>query len=197
MSYQKILYLVFFLISSSLGGAGFYSFYGLPSYASEKVSPSIVIRPLRQIYIGGGVRKPGIYQIPKGSLIYQAIQLAGGLTATAKVESKFLMQTLPKTGHILIADLEGHLNQKLEHKMRNKQKTRAKKKKSKPTKFKGKIFYKKASLSEWMQLPGIGPKLAARIVKYRKEKSLKDIQDLLNVKGIGQKRLSKLGQYLK
>lgn len=45
-----------------------------------------------------------------------------------------------------------------------------------------------ATASELEMLPGIGPKVAARIVEYRKAKGpFKKIEELMNVQGIGEK----------
>jgi competence protein ComEA len=50
-----------------------------------------------------------------------------------------------------------------------------------------------ADIALLSSLPGIGPSIAERIVKYRKEKgAFKTPQDLGNVKGIGEKKLAKV-----
>ncbi len=51
----------------------------------------------------------------------------------------------------------------------------------------------KATAAQLETLPGIGPELAERIMDYKKENGdFKKIQDLANVKGIGEKKLAKL-----
>jgi len=50
-----------------------------------------------------------------------------------------------------------------------------------------------ASASELDALPGIGPKVAARIVEYRQKNGpFKKIEELMNVQGIGEKNFLKL-----
>ncbi len=51
----------------------------------------------------------------------------------------------------------------------------------------------KATAAQLEALPGIGPELAERIMDYKKANGdFKKIQDLTNVKGIGEKKLAML-----
>lgn len=50
-----------------------------------------------------------------------------------------------------------------------------------------------ASATELEQVPGIGPKVAARIVDYRTKKGpFRKLEELMNVQGIGEKSFLKL-----
>lgn len=61
----------------------------------------------------------------------------------------------------------------------------------------GKVNINTASADQLAQLPGVGEKLAARIVEHRqKEGPFKTAQELMNVKGIGEKNFQKLQPYL-
>ena len=61
----------------------------------------------------------------------------------------------------------------------------------------GKVNINAASADQLSALPGIGAKLAARIVEYRqKTGAFKSVQELMNVKGVGEKNFEKLQPYL-
>jgi len=54
-----------------------------------------------------------------------------------------------------------------------------------------------ASATELEQLPGVGPRVAARIVDYRTKKGpFRKLEELMNVQGIGEKSFLKLRSQL-
>ncbi len=61
----------------------------------------------------------------------------------------------------------------------------------------GKVNLNAASLEQLSTLPGVGPKLAARIVEYRaKSGQFKSVQELMKVKGIGERSFEKMLPFL-
>lgn len=61
----------------------------------------------------------------------------------------------------------------------------------------GKVNLNTASAEQLAAVPGIGDKLAGRIVEYRqKNGSFKNVQELMNVKGVGEKSFGKLEPFL-
>jgi competence protein ComEA len=61
----------------------------------------------------------------------------------------------------------------------------------------GKVNINTATAEQLTALPGVGAKLAARIVEHRqKSGAFKSVQELMNVKGLGEKNLKKIEQYL-
>jgi competence protein ComEA len=60
-----------------------------------------------------------------------------------------------------------------------------------------KVNLNTATVEQLTTLPGVGPKLAGRIVEYRqKAGGFRSPQDLMNVKGIGEKNFQKLEAWL-
>jgi competence protein ComEA len=61
----------------------------------------------------------------------------------------------------------------------------------------GKVNLNTATVEQLASLPGVGDALAARIVEYRqKSGGFKAAQELMNVKGIGEKNFGKLEAHI-
>jgi comEA protein len=60
----------------------------------------------------------------------------------------------------------------------------------------GQVNINTASAAELELLPGVGPAIAQRIVDYRKEHPFKERNQIMRVKGIGQKTFAKIKDYL-
>jgi len=58
------------------------------------------------------------------------------------------------------------------------------------------IDINQASFEELQTIPHIGPKIASRIMSYRNSKKIESCQELLNIKGIGEKKLEIIRKYL-
>lgn len=60
-----------------------------------------------------------------------------------------------------------------------------------------KVNINTATVEQLTTLPGVGPKLAARIVEYRhKSGTFRSPQELMNVKGVGEKNFAKIEAWL-
>ena len=115
-----------------------------------------------QIEIKGHVVNPGIYTMQKGDSIEQLLEIAQ-LYEDSDLRSINQTQILHDHDVIVIDQIQSDL-----------------------------ISINTASLQELMSLPVIGETTAYRILEYRQTQSFQKLEDLMNVKGIGQKKFDAL-----
>lgn len=125
------------------------------------------------VHIVGEVENPGIYQLPLGARLVDAVFLAGGLTAEADNSSVNLARELSDGEQIVVYKVGENQNPISE--------------------TGGLVSINRADQAQLETLPGIGPALAARIIAYRDANGgFKAKNDLMKVSGIGEKLLSGL-----
>ncbi len=141
-----------------------------------------------QVYVVGAVVQPGVYSLPPGSRVNDAIQSAGGFRGDSDEVAVNLAAILIDGDRILVP------TQKIPTPTRvNPSKTPDPGNTVAPIITPELININIASLEELDTLPGIGPVTAGRIISYRQlYGSYKTIQDIMNVEGIGPALFSKI-----
>lgn len=133
------------------------------------------------IHITGEVNKPGIVVLKKNSRIADAINFAGGTTKEADLNQINLAYILEDGQKIYVPNKNEKIEED-EYITGNSGNTE----KSNNSKEGEKVNINEAMQTELEGLPGIGPSLASRIIEYRETNGkFKKIEDLQNVKGIG------------
>jgi competence protein ComEA len=131
-----------------------------------------VIEQFLYVHVVGEVLSPGMYQLPIGARLVDAVFAAGGLTEDADNASVNLARELTDGEQIIVFSIsqEGQ---------------------SPGTTSSGLVSLNRAGDKELEELPGIGPALAGRIIAWREANGgFKSVQDLLKVSGIGESLLA-------
>ena len=129
--------------------------------------------------VRGAVAKPGVYTLPAGSRVQDALAQAGEPLPNAETRSFNLARKL-NDGEQIYVPLIGEATAVPPTPAKGGPSTAATKTPM------GKININTASLEELDLLPGIGPAIAQRIIDYRNENGVfKQFEDLKKVRGIG------------
>lgn len=139
--------------------------------------------------VKGAVRQAGVYELPVGSRVYDAVQKAGGMTDEANSQSVNLAQKLEDESIVYVAKN----GEEVAPVASASAGTTGGEKQSKD----GKVNLNTATEAELQTISGIGQKRAQDIIAYREEKGkFQSIDELKNVSGIGQKTLEKLKEHV-
>ena len=140
-----------------------------PDLTPEPTSTPRLIR----VHVTGYVNVPGVYTLPEGARLEDAIQTAGGLQESADPQSLNLAAVLVDGQRI-------YLPSTLEAALTSDNKEFA-------LETSALVNINTASISELDSLPGIGEVKALAIFNYRQQNGLfTALEDLLNVQGISQ-----------
>lgn len=136
--------------------------------------------------VKGAVKSPGIYDLPVGSRVHDAVQKAGGLTDEADSKSLNLAQKISDEALVYVPTKGEEVASQ-----QAASGTIASTSKDK------KVNLNKASLEELKQVKGLGGKRAQDIIDHREANGkFKSVDELKKVSGIGAKTIEKLKDYV-
>ena len=136
--------------------------------------------------VKGAVKSPGIYDLPVGSRVHDAVQKAGGLTEEADSKSLNLAQKVSDEALVYVPS-------KGEEAASQQTGSGTPPSTSKDKK----VNLNKASLEELKQVKGLGGKRAQDIIDHREANGkFKSVDELKKVSGIGAKTIEKLKDYV-
>lgn len=131
---------------------------------STDVDPELTLEAVTGtvvVHVVGKVEQPGVVELPLGSRVQDAIEAVGGATKDKALESVNLARPVVDGEQIIVGvPTDGATSSK--------------------------ISINSASVDQLDELPGVGPAIAERIVKWREENGpFTSIDELTEVSGIG------------
>jgi len=141
----------------------------LDSALSTVSAEAVVI----SVHVSGWVIRPGVVEVPEGSIVADAIEAAGGARPGAGLDSINLASPVLAGDQVVIPGPGGSAPVG-------------------PTAADdGSMSLNRADATQLQDLPGVGPVLAERIVSYREANGpFQTVDDLLDVPGIGEAKLA-------
>ena len=168
---------------------------GAAPAAAPAAEPPLVV------HVAGAVRKPGVYRLPAGARVVDALAAAGGPADDAAVDAINLAAPIPD-GSRLYVPSTAEVAAQGQPGDASWQALQAGTGGSSPAAegseaVAGPVRVNQAGPDELQRLPGIGPVLAERIVAYRQRNGpFTSVEDLLGVSGIGPKLLERIRPYV-
>mgnify|MGYP000890166179 CR=1 FL=1 len=126
-----------------------------------------------EVHIDGRVKNPGVYKIKNGTRLQDLIEEAGGLLDDANTSNLNLARKLKDEEKIVI---KSYLDKNDDED--------------------AKININTATKDMLTSIPGVGSKMAEKIIKYRQEHPFNSVDELLNISGIGKKKFEEIKLYI-
>ncbi len=175
---KKFVDILIGVLLGLLAAGGLYLATRAPAGAPVTLLPSSTPEPI-VVYVTGAVQRPGVYVLPRGSRLVNAVEVAGGFLEGADLNQVNLAESVKDGQQVVIPGLSTMPTPELTIGGSGLLVT--------PTPFAGeKININTASVELLDTLPGIGQTVAAKIVEYREQNGpFTRVEDLLKIPGIG------------
>jgi len=165
-----------------------------PTLVTPSPFPSIEPPQVAVVHVAGRVKKPGVYELPLNTRAIDAIRQAGGPLPSADLDRLNLARLVEDGERLYVPDR----SERGEIPVADTVSRESKEKATKPMPKLHSIDLNKASATDLEQLPGVGPKTAELIIKFRKDNGgFRTAEDLLKVRGIGPKKFARMKPYVK
>lgn len=130
------------------------------------------------VYVCGAVNSEGVYELPVGSRVYEAIEKAGGFREDAAKAEINQAEVLEDATRLYVPTISEAADMQSESD--------------------GKVNINKASKEELMTLPGVGSSRADSIIQYREEQgAFQSIEDIMQISGIKEGLFEKIKDLIK
>lgn len=150
--------------------------------AAERVEQSVGQDTECAVYVCGAVVTPGVYVLPGGSRICEAVAAAGGMQENAAYESLNQAEEIHDGQMIVVLTEEEMQNEQVQKDDTQKSDTAD-----------GRVDLNTATKTQLMTLPGIGEAKADSIIAYReKNGGFSSIEDIKKIEGIKEGVFSKI-----
>lgn len=125
------------------------------------------------VHVVGKVAEPGIVELPAGSRVIDAIDAVGGATKTKALESVNLARVVVDGEQIVVGE-------------------------SPQAPGADKVSINSADAGALEQLPGVGPVIAERIVKWRTDNGpFRSVEELAEISGIGPSMIERIADQVR
>lgn len=140
-----------------------------------------------QVYVCGAVREPGVYKLPAGSRVHEAVAMAGGLLDTADRKALNQARLLTDGEQVTVLTVDevknGWTGETTEAPGQNGMAETSRQK----------VNINTADENTLMTIPGIGESRARAIIAYREENGkFESVEDIMKIDGIKEKMFEKI-----
>ncbi len=176
------------------------SYKSLSDTEITEITESETVEAFITVYICGEVNNPGIYEVKSGTMLYELVEQAGGLTDKAPVNNINMVFTLLSDISIYIPSSDENLSSGDSYIIRPDNEAFLSGNMNYDDETDGGqrnlVNINTADKAELMTLPGIGEVTAEAIIAYREVHVFEKIEDVMNVSGIGEGKYAQIKDYI-
>lgn len=128
------------------------------------------------VYITGAVKNPGVYYLDENARLSNALDICGGILENADLDKLNLAQKLVDSDKITVPIKQENESTDNQNEANND----------------SKVNINTATKEKLKELNGIGESTAQKIIEYRKVQEFLEIEDIMNVPGIGESKFENI-----